>query len=145
MAPPASGLYRTEFLYLNRGRPPTEQDQYEAYAAVVRSLGGHQVTIRTLDLGADKLVSYQSAGYAEPNPVLGLRSLRLSLRNLDLFRTQLRAILRASVLGDVRVMFPLVSTLGEFRQARRRSSTTSPGAGGRRSGDSRRSPGRRDG
>ena len=85
---------------------------------MVRSLQGRPVTIRTLDLGADKLVSYQSAGYAEPNPALGLRSLRLSLRDPALFRTQLRAILRASALGDVRVMFPLVSTLGEFRQAR---------------------------
>jgi phosphotransferase system enzyme I (PtsI) len=112
------GLYRTEFLYLNSDRPPTEQEQYEAYAAVISSLQGHQVTIRTLDLGADKLVSYQSAGYAELNPVLGLRSLRLSLRDPGLFRGQLRAILRASILGDVRVMFPLVSTLGEFRQAR---------------------------
>jgi phosphotransferase system enzyme I (PtsI) len=112
------GLYRTEFLYLNSDRPPTEQEQFEAYAAVVRSLQGRPVTIRTLDLGADKLPAYQNAGYAEPNPVLGLRSLRLSLRNHDLFRTQLRAILRASALGDVRVMFPLVSTLAEFRQAR---------------------------
>jgi phosphotransferase system enzyme I (PtsI) len=112
------GLYRTEFLYLNSERPPTEQEQYEAYAAVVRSLQGRPVTIRTLDLGADKLPAYQSAGYAEPNPVLGLRSLRLSLRDPALFRTQLRAILRASALGAVRVMFPLVSTLAEFRQAR---------------------------
>jgi phosphotransferase system enzyme I (PtsI) len=112
------GLYRTEFLYLNCGRPPTEQEQFEAYAAVVRSSRGHPVTIRTLDLGADKLASYQNAGYAEPNPALGLRSLRLLLRDPTLFRTQLRAILRASILGDVRVMFPLVSTLDEFRQAR---------------------------
>jgi phosphotransferase system enzyme I (PtsI) len=112
------GLYRTEFLYLNNERPPTEQEQFEAYAAVVASLQGRPVTIRTLDLGADKLVAYQSAGYADPNPVLGLRSLRLSLREPELFRTQLRAILRASALGDVRVMFPLLSTLGELRQAR---------------------------
>lgn len=112
------GLYRTEFLYLNSDRPPSEDEQFEAYAAVVRSLEGRPVTIRTLDLGADKLVSYQSAGFAEPNPVLGLRSLRLSLRDPALFRTQLRAILRAGALGDVRVMFPLVSNLAEFRQAR---------------------------
>src|SRR5205085_1916834 len=76
------------------------------------------VTIRTLDLGADKLPAYQGAGHPEANPVLGLRSLRLSLRDPGLFRTQLRAILRASALGDVRVLFPLVSTLAEFRQAR---------------------------
>ena len=112
------GLYRTEFLYLNSTRPPTEEEQFEAYAAVVRSLQGRPATIRTLDLGADKLVSYRTAGYAEPNPVLGLRSLRLSLRDPALFRTQLRAILRASALGKLRVMFPLVTTLGEYRQAR---------------------------
>jgi len=112
------GLYRTEFLFLNAERPPTEEEQYEAYAAVVRTMGGRPVTIRTLDLGADKLVSYRSAGYSELNPFLGLRSLRLSLRDTGLFRTQLRAILRAAALGDVRVMFPLVSTLAEFRQAR---------------------------
>jgi phosphotransferase system enzyme I (PtsI) len=112
------GLYRTEFLYLNSRQPPTEQEQFEAYASVIRSMQGRPVTIRTLDLGADKLVAYQSAGYAEPNPALGLRSLRISLRDPALFRVQLRAILRASALGKVRVLFPLVSTLGEFRQAR---------------------------
>jgi len=112
------GLYRTEFLYLNGSRPPSEDEQFEAYAAVIRSLDGRPVTIRTLDLGADKLASYQTVGYAEANPVLGLRSVRLSLREPLLFRTQLRAILRASALGDVRVMFPLVSTLTEFRSAR---------------------------
>jgi phosphotransferase system enzyme I (PtsI) len=112
------GLYRTEFLYLNARQPPTEQEQFEAYAAVIRSMQGRPVTIRTLDLGADKLAAYQNAGYAEPNPALGLRSLRLSLRDPALFRTQLRAILRASALGKVRIIFPLVSTLGEFREAR---------------------------
>jgi phosphoenolpyruvate-protein phosphotransferase (PTS system enzyme I) len=112
------GLYRTEFLYLDSERPPTEQEQFEAFAAVIRSFQGRPVTIRTLDLGSDKLPSYQGIGHAEPNPVLGLRGLRLSLRHPGLFRTQLRAILRASTLGDVRVMFPLVSTLAEFRQAR---------------------------
>jgi phosphotransferase system enzyme I (PtsI) len=112
------GLYRTEFLYLNSVRPPDEQEQFEAYAAVVRAMGGRPVTIRTLDLGADKLAPYQTAGYHDANPVLGLRSIRLSLRDPALFRTQLRAILRASALGDVRLLFPLVSTLGEVRQAR---------------------------
>lgn len=112
------GLYRTEFLFLNDGPPPGEQEQYEAYAVVVRAMEGRPVTIRTLDLGADKLTAYQKSGHADANPVLGLRSLRLSLRDPGLFRTQLRAILRASALGDVRVMFPLVSTLGEVRQAR---------------------------
>ena len=111
------GLYRTEFLFMSGDRPPSEDEQFEAYAAVVRAMGGRPVTIRTLDLGADKLASYQQAGYADSNPALGLRSLRLLLRDPALFRTQLRAILRASALGDVRVLFPLVSTLGEFRQA----------------------------
>ncbi len=108
------GLYRTEFLYLNAKQPPTEQEQFEAYSAVIRSLQGRPVTIRTLDLGADKLVSYQSAGYAEPNPALGLRSLRISLRDPALFRVQLRAILRASRVAGAtsRIIFPLVSTAG---------------------------------
>jgi phosphotransferase system enzyme I (PtsI) len=114
------GLYRTEFLYLNADRPPDEAEQFAAYKAVVQSMSGHPVTIRTLDLGADKLATYRHGpdAHTARNPVLGLRSLRLSLREPALFRTQLRAILRASALGDVRVMFPLVSTLGEFRQAR---------------------------
>ena len=112
------GLYRTEFLFLNADRPPTEDEQFATYEAVVRSAKGRPVTFRTLDLGSDKLVSYRNGHPPEPNPALGLRSLRLSLRDPDLFRTQLRAILRASALGDVRVMFPLVSTLAEFRQAR---------------------------
>lgn len=111
------GLYRTEFLYLGSDVEPTEEDHYEAYASVVQAIGDHPVIIRTLDLGADKL---QSVGSSEDerNPTLGLRSLRLSLRNLPLFRTQLRALLRASLLGDIRVMFPMVSTLMEFRQAK---------------------------
>jgi phosphotransferase system enzyme I (PtsI) len=112
------GLYRTEFLYLNADHPPGEEEQLAAYATVLRALGGRPVTIRTLDLGADKLPSLRRPAPAEPNPSLGLRSLRLSLRDPALFRTQLRAILRASALGDVRAMFPLVTTLAEFRQAR---------------------------
>ena len=112
------GLYRTEFLFLNADRAPTEDEQFAAYEAVVRSAQGRPVTFRTLDLGADKLVSYRNGHPPEPNPALGLRSLRLSLRDPAMFRTQLRAILRAAPLGDVRVMFPLVSTLTEFRRAR---------------------------
>jgi phosphotransferase system enzyme I (PtsI) len=113
------GLYRTEFLFLNAEHAPTEDEQFEAYSAVVRSLKGRPITIRTLDLGADKLPSYQGSGIVEANPVLGLRSLRLSLRDRSLFRTQLRAILRAAALGDVRIMFPLVTCLHEMREARR--------------------------
>jgi phosphotransferase system enzyme I (PtsI) len=114
------GLYRTEFLYLNALQPPSEEEQFAAYSAVVRAMGGRPVTIRTLDLGADKLLPAMTAAgpAAEANPSLGLRSLRLSLRDPSLFRVQLRAILRAGTLGDVRVMFPLVSTLEEFRRAR---------------------------
>lgn len=112
------GLYRTEFLFLDRSSPPSEQEQFEAYAAVVRALAGRPVTIRVLDLGADKLASYHGGGHPDANPALGLRSLRLLLRDPALFRTQLRAILRAAALGDVRVMFPLVSTVAEFRTAR---------------------------
>jgi len=112
------GLYRTEFLYLGTDVEPTEEVHYEAYASVVEAMAGKPVVIRTLDLGADKIVGNMGTGDQQSNPALGLRSIRLSLRNLPLFRTQLRAILRASVLGDVRVMFPLVSTLLELRQSK---------------------------
>jgi phosphoenolpyruvate-protein phosphotransferase (PTS system enzyme I) len=113
------GLYRTEFLYLETDQEPTEEVQYEAYCKVVRAFAGKPVVIRTLDLGAEKFPqSMQEIIEASPNPTLGLRSLRLTLQNLTMFKTQLRAILRAAVLGDVRVMFPLVSTLMELRQAK---------------------------
>jgi phosphotransferase system enzyme I (PtsI) len=112
------GLYRTEFLYLNAQRAPTEDEQYASYESVVRSMAGQPVTIRTLDLGTDKLVSYRLDGLMTRSSFLGLRSIRLSLREPSLFRTQLRAILRVSMLGNVRIMFPLISTLGEFRAAR---------------------------
>jgi len=111
------GLYRTEFLYLTSPREPTEEDHFAAYSAVVRSIGDKPVVIRTLDLGADKMRT-ETTPEEERNPCLGLRSIRLSLRQLPMFRTQLRAILRASALGDVRVLFPLVSTIVELRQAR---------------------------
>jgi phosphotransferase system enzyme I (PtsI) len=112
------GLYRTEFLYLRAERPPTEQEQFEAYATVVRTMGDKPVTIRTLDLGADKLATYENGPPASHTSFLGLRSIRLSLRDPELFRAQLRAILRAGALGDVRVMFPLIATLDEVRRAR---------------------------
>ncbi|MEQ8788246.1 MAG: phosphoenolpyruvate--protein phosphotransferase [Pirellulaceae bacterium] len=111
------GLYRTEFLYLGRDADPTEEDHYQAYAQVVRAMAGRPVVIRTLDLGADKIGRMPDVEL-ERNPFLGVRSIRLSLRNLPLFRTQLRAVLRASALGDVRLMFPLISTLEELRQAK---------------------------
>ncbi len=112
------GLFRTEFLFLGSQASPSEDEQFEAYKAVVSSMHGQPIQIRTLDLGADKIAAYRKAGYVDPNPALGLRSLRLSLRTPELFRTQLRALLRAGALGDVRILFPLVSTLGELRQAR---------------------------
>ncbi|HEX5445652.1 MAG TPA: phosphoenolpyruvate--protein phosphotransferase, partial [Pirellulales bacterium] len=110
------GLYRTEFLYLGADVEPDEEAHYNAYAEVVQAMAGRPVVIRTLDLGADKL---STPGLdIERNPFLGLRSIRISLRNTELFRTQLRAILRASALGDVRIMFPLISTMLELRQAK---------------------------
>ncbi len=111
------GLYRTEFLYMSGGPEPDEEAHYQAYAKVIQALGDQPVVIRTLDLGADKIVGLESMSI-ERNPFLGLRSIRVSLRDLPLFRTQLRAILRASVLGNVKFMFPLVSTLMELRQAK---------------------------
>lgn len=111
------GLYRTEFLYLGAEAEPNEETHYDAYARVAQAMGSRPVVVRTLDLGADKVVGV-AANSAERNPFLGLRSIRVSLRNLPLFRTQLRAILRASVRGNLRIMFPLISTLVELRQAK---------------------------
>jgi len=113
------GLYRTEFLYLESDQEPTEEVQYAAYTRVLKAFPNGPVVIRTLDLGAEKFPqSMQEVIEATPNPALGLRSLRLTLHNLPLFKTQLRAILRAATEGDVRIMFPLVSTLLELRQAK---------------------------
>lgn len=111
------GLYRTEFLYLNAKTEPTEETHFEAYKKVLLAMAGKPVCIRTLDLGAEKLLEI-SRPEDERNPVLGLRSIRLTLRNVPLFRIQLRAILRASALGKIRVMFPLITTLKELRQAK---------------------------
>ena len=95
-------MYRTEFLYLGAASEPDEEVHFEAYSRVVNAMGKRPVVIRTCDLGADK-VSFEAE--ATRNPTLGLRSIRLSLKNLPLFRIQLRAVLRASALGDVRLMF----------------------------------------
>jgi phosphotransferase system enzyme I (PtsI) len=111
------GLYRTEFLYLGRDDDPTEELHFEAYSGVAQAMKGQPIIMRTLDLGADKMRSLPNPE-DERNPFLGLRSIRLALRNRDLFRTQLRAILRASSFGDIRIMFPLISTIVELRQAR---------------------------
>jgi phosphotransferase system enzyme I (PtsI) len=107
------GLYRTEFLYLNRPEEPTEEEHYQAYAQTINVFGRRPVIIRTVDLGADKFT--QSKRFVrEPNPFLGLRSIRFCLQNLEMFKTQLRAILRASVLGEVKIMFPLITNIQEL-------------------------------
>lgn len=115
------GLYRTEFLYLNKTEDPTEEEHYQAYREVLAAIGPDKpVVIRTLDLGADKFsaATGQLMLDGEKNPFLGLRSIRLCLQNKSLFKTQLRAILRASVHGDIRVMFPMISTVMELRHCR---------------------------
>ena len=109
------GLYRTEFLYMNRSTPPDEEEQYERYMAVIDALNGKPLTIRTLDMGADKEVD-SSITLRCSNPALGLRAIRLCLKNLSLFRPQLRAILRASVHGPVRMMIPMLSNTQELQQ-----------------------------
>ena len=111
------GLYRTEFLYLNRPTEPTEQEHYDAYAETISVFKHRPVIIRTVDLGADKYT--QSKRFMpEPNPFLGLRSIRFCLQNLTMFKTQLRAILRASVLGKLKIMFPLITNLQELKQTK---------------------------
>jgi phosphotransferase system enzyme I (PtsI) len=111
------GLYRTEFLFLSGPRLPSEEQQYEAFREAVLRAGGRPVTLRTIDLGADKLAP--AMGYQhDHNPVLGLRSLRYCLTNLDLFKTHLRAMLRAATAGNVRIMFPMIATIMELRQAK---------------------------
>jgi phosphoenolpyruvate-protein phosphotransferase (PTS system enzyme I) len=113
------GLYRTEFLYLRGGPEPTEEDHVNAYRMVASAFGDREVVIRTLDLGADKFPSAQkNLSSTASSSVLGLRSIRLALQNLTLFKTQLRAILRAATSGNVAIMFPLVSSLLELRQAK---------------------------
>ncbi|MBE2248960.1 MAG: phosphoenolpyruvate--protein phosphotransferase [Myxococcus sp.] len=110
------GLYRTEFLFLDRPAPPTEEEHYEAYKAVLLAMGDRPVTIRTLDLGGDKIPGKKWE--KEINPALGLRAIRYCLQHRDLFRAQLRALLRASVHGNLKVMFPMVSGVSELREAR---------------------------
>ena len=111
------GLYRTEYLYLISETEPTEEEQFQEHRQAIEMLGGLPLTIRTLDLGADKKTQLL-AEEPERNPFLGLRSIRYCLQNLPLFKTQLRAILRASALGPIRIMFPLISTAMELHQAK---------------------------
>jgi len=112
------GLYRTEFLFLSSETMPTEDDQYQAYTQALEALDGRKLTIRTLDLGADKVWSGDTQTPQERNPFLGCRSIRLCLQNLELFKTQLRAILRASANGPLQIMFPMISNIMELRQAK---------------------------
>lgn len=114
----AVGLYRTEFLYMGRDSLPTEEEQFEAYKAVLEGMGDKPVVVRTLDIGGDKELAYLDLP-KEMNPFLGYRAIRLCLDNTDLFRTQLRALLRASVFGKLCVMFPMIATVQEFRDAKK--------------------------
>jgi phosphotransferase system enzyme I (PtsI) len=111
------GLYRTEFLYLNRPTLPTEEEQYQTYRKVAERVRPNPLIIRTFDLGGDKLAPGTVDIADEPNPFLGWRAIRVCLENVDIFKTQLRAILRASFVGNVKVMFPMISGLDELRGA----------------------------
>ncbi|MCE4956931.1 phosphoenolpyruvate--protein phosphotransferase [Macrococcus caseolyticus] len=111
------GLYRTEFLYMGRDAMPSEDEQYEAYAKVLKSMDGKRVVVRTLDIGGDKELPYLNLP-KEMNPFLGYRAIRLCLDQTDIFRTQLRALLRASVHGNLSIMFPMIATINEFRDAK---------------------------
>lgn len=112
------GLYRTEFLYVDRAEPPSEDEQYDTYRRVLEAMSPRPVTLRTFDIGGDKFVSAFQVP-ADMNPALGLRAVRLGLARPEIFRTQLRAMIRASAHGDLRIMVPMISSLAEFRAVRR--------------------------
>ena len=109
------GLFRSEFLFMGRRRLPDEEEQYQAYASVVRTMAGRPVTIRTLDIGADKTLDDEAT--VAMNPALGLRAIRYCLAHPDMFATQLRAILRASAHGHVRLLLPMVAHMHEVKAA----------------------------
>ncbi len=111
------GLFRTEFLYMDNDHFPTEEEQFEAYKQVLEGMDGKKVVVRTLDIGGDKKLSYYTFP-EEMNPFLGYRAIRLCLKEQDIFRTQLRALCRASVYGKLCIMFPMIATINEFRQAK---------------------------
>lgn len=111
------GLYRTEFLYMGRDQMPTEDEQFEAYKKVLETMKDKRVVVRTLDIGGDKELPYLNLP-KEMNPFLGYRAIRLCLDRQDIFRTQLRALLRASAYGKLNIMFPMVATINEFRDAK---------------------------
>ena len=110
------GLYRTEFLFMNSDHMPTEEEQYRAYRSVVEKMNNNPVTIRTMDIGGDKELPYLDLP-KELNPFLGYRAIRVSLVNKDMFKTQLKAILRASAYGTVKIMYPMISSIKEVRLA----------------------------
>lgn len=111
------GLFRSEFLYMSEAEEPSEERQYEVYAAAAGACGGRPLTIRTLDAGGDKMIPYMDFGH-EDNPFMGWRAIRVSLSCQEMFKRQLRAILRAGAVGDVRVMFPMVTDMSELREAK---------------------------
>lgn len=113
----AIGLYRTEFLYMDKEQLPSEEEQYQAYKEVLEGMNGKTVVVRTLDIGGDKELPYLNLP-KEMNPFLGFRAIRLCLEEQGMFRTQLRALLRASTAGNLKIMFPMIATLDEFRQAK---------------------------
>ena len=113
----AIGLYRTEFLYMDSSDFPTEDEQFDAYKAVLEGMEGKPVVVRTMDIGGDKELPYLELP-KEMNPFLGYRAIRICLAEPEMFRTQLRALLRASVYGKLRIMFPMIATLNEFRAAK---------------------------
>lgn len=112
------GLFRTEFLYMDKKFLPTEDEQFETYKYVLEKMDGKPVIIRTLDVGGDKQIPYLNLE-KEQNPFLGLRAIRLCLNRIDLFKTQLRALLRASVYGNLRIMFPMISGLEELKEVKK--------------------------
>lgn len=112
------GLFRTEFLYLNRNSMPTEEEQFQVYKKAAEKVGARPLIIRTLDVGGDKFISYMDIS-SEVNPFLGLRAIRLCLERPEIFKVQLRAILRASAFGQVKIMFPMISGLSQLREAKR--------------------------
>ena len=112
------GLYRSEFPFIVRSDFPTEEEQLAVYTQLLERFRGHEITLRTLDMGGDKVLSYFSEGTREANPFLGMRSIRFSLRNPSIFRQQVRAMLRAGVGRSIRIMFPMVSSLDEFLHGR---------------------------
>ena len=107
----AIGLYRTEYLYMGRNEFPSEEEQFRSYKAVLKGMNGKPVVVRTLDIGGDKDLYYLNLP-KELNPFLGFRAIRLCLEEQEIFRTQLRALLRASTYGNLKIMFPMIANLG---------------------------------